>query len=117
MSHERADAAALDHAAAVAASQQRNRARIVAYPPGGPRDVTEDVVTLLDAIHDSMDWGSGFLNREDLVAWKTLADLLGFDAAAVSSADEAIADLAREEQRKRDFAAEMARRQQTQTGI
>jgi hypothetical protein len=114
--NERAEADAQDQVAAAATSRQRNRARVMAQTPGGPRDVTEDIVTLLDAIHGSMDWGSGFLNREDLVAWKTLADLLGFDAVAVGSADEAIAELDREEQRKRDFTAEWAQRQQVQEG-
>lgn len=106
--NEQAEADALDQATAAVASRQRNRARITAETPAGPRDVTEDVVTLLDAIHDSMDWGSGFLNREDLVAWKTLAQLLKFNPDAVEGADQHLQEIERVEQNRR--AAEAALR-------
>ncbi len=89
--NEKRQADAEDQAAAVRATQQRNRAKIVAYPSSGEsQDVTEPVVSLLDSIHNSMDWGSGFLNREELEAWQVLAELLDFDGSAINEVDKKI---------------------------
>jgi len=72
--------------AAKLASQTRVRHQVLIHTSTEDLDVTEHVVTLLDAISSSMDWGSGFLNREDLVAWKTLAEHLAFDQGAIDDA-------------------------------
>jgi len=79
--------------AAKLASEARVRNPVIIMTEDGNYDVTEYVVTLLDAIASSMDWGSGFLNREDLVAWKTLADLLAFDQDAIDDAVKQIRTL------------------------
>lgn len=110
MGHEQAEADAQDRANAAAASQQRNRARITVEIPGGPQDVTEHVVTLLDAITNSLDWGSGFFNREDLVAWRALAQLLNFDADAIEGADQQLQELDRQEQARRESEAKVRER-------
>jgi hypothetical protein len=41
-------------------------------------DVTEDVVTILDAVHHSMDWGSGFLEDHEEESARKLMRALGF---------------------------------------
>src|SRR5215216_7674624 len=110
MDREQAEAAAQDRAAADTASQQRNRARVTVETPGGSQDVTEHVVTLLDAITNSLDWGSGFFNREDLVAWKTLAERLSFDADMIETADEQLRSIAIREQAQRESAARLRER-------
>jgi hypothetical protein len=45
-------------------------------------DAEDQAATLLDAIANSMDWRSGFLNGEDLAAWRAIAQLLDSDAVA-----------------------------------
>jgi hypothetical protein len=64
------------------ASAERRRTRIWAYPdPDGraPVDVTEHVVSLLDMITSSMDWGSEFWGDTDLPSFIELCKLLKFD--------------------------------------
>jgi hypothetical protein len=63
-----------------AATKERRRARIWAYPEGQKRvDVTEEVVSLLDLITTSMDWGSDFWSDADLPSFITLCGLLKVD--------------------------------------
>lgn len=65
------------------ATQNRRRARIWAEPEGAERvDVTEHVVSLLDMITQSMDWGSEFWTDSDLPSFIELCGLLKFDATA-----------------------------------
>jgi len=62
------------------ATADRRRARIWAYPDGGKRiDVTEHVVSLLDMITTSMDWGSDFWTDTDLPSFIELCKLLKFE--------------------------------------
>lgn len=62
-----------------AATEERRRARIWAEPEGEPRvDVTEHVVSLLDMITTSMDWGSDFWTDTDLESFVELCRLLKF---------------------------------------
>lgn len=62
------------------ATAERRRARIWAYPEGGKRvDVTEHVVSLLDMITTSMDWGSDFWTDTDLPSFIELCRLLKFE--------------------------------------
>lgn len=62
------------------ASAERQRTRIFAYPRKGRRvDVTEHVVSLLDMITTSMDWGSDFWTDTDLPSFIELCKLLDFD--------------------------------------
>jgi hypothetical protein len=62
------------------ASAERRRARIMALPEGGQAvDVTEHVVSLLDMITQSMDWGSDFWTDSDLPSFIELCKLLKFD--------------------------------------
>lgn len=37
----------------------------------------EDVKVLLDALHSSLDWGSGFLDAEEIEAWCRVAESYG----------------------------------------
>lgn len=61
------------------ATAGRQRARIVAHPVNGkPVDVTEEVVSILDMIVTSIDWGSDFWSDDDLPAFITLCTLLDF---------------------------------------
>lgn len=63
-----------------ALTEARGRARIIAHPrSGGELDVTEDLVSILDALMQTMDWSSGFLNREDVEAVDKLTALLKFN--------------------------------------
>lgn len=63
-----------------AATAERRRARIWAEPEGEPRvDVTEHVVSLLDMITQSLDWGSDFWTDSDLPSFITLCRLLKFE--------------------------------------
>lgn len=63
-----------------AATQDRRRASIWAYPKGSrPVDVTEHVVSLLDMITMSMDWGSDFWTDTDLPSFIELCKLLKFE--------------------------------------
>lgn len=65
-----------------AATKERRRARIWAEPRDGERvDITEHVVSLLDMITSSMDWGSEFWTDTDLPSFIALCDLLKFDAS------------------------------------
>jgi hypothetical protein len=70
-----------------AASLDRKRCQIMAFSHEEDfewlrrqgTEVTEDVVTLMDLISGSMEWGSGFYDAEDLAAYTRLASLLKFD--------------------------------------
>lgn len=62
-----------------AASVERRRSRFLAITDSGQVDVTEDVVSIMDRITETLDWGSGFFSDEDLAAWYRLADLLKID--------------------------------------
>lgn len=63
-----------------AASSEQRRGAIWAFPhpndSGRPIDVTEHVVSLLDIISMSMEWGSGMYNDNDLPGFVELCDLL-----------------------------------------
>ena len=62
------------------ATDDRRRARIWAEPEGETRvDVTEHVISLLDMITTSMDWGSDFWTDADLPSFITLCKLLKFE--------------------------------------
>jgi hypothetical protein len=62
------------------ASAERRRTKIFACPKGRRRvDVTEHVVSLLDMITTSMDWGSDFWTDTDLPSFIELCRLLDFD--------------------------------------
>ena len=62
------------------ASDERKRTKIYAYPKRGKRvDVTEHVVSLLDMITQSLDWGSDFWSDSDLPSFIELCRLLDFD--------------------------------------
>jgi hypothetical protein len=62
------------------ASAERRRTKIFAYPRGRKRvDVTEHVISLLDMITTSMDWGSDFWTDTDLPSFIELCKLLDFD--------------------------------------
>ncbi len=62
------------------ATAERRRAQIVAHLQGGHRqDVTEDVVSIMDRLTSTLDWGSGFFDDDDLAAFFRLADLLKID--------------------------------------
>jgi len=63
-----------------AASAERRRTKIWAYPRKGRRvDVTEHVISLLDMITQSMNWGSDFWTDTDLQSFIELCKLLDFD--------------------------------------
>jgi hypothetical protein len=58
-------------------SQERRRTRIYACPRSGETtDVTEHVVSLLDMITQSLDWGSDFWTDSDLPSFIELCNLL-----------------------------------------
>ena len=62
------------------ATDERRRTRIWAEPEGEARvDVTEQVVSLLDMITMSMDWGSDFWTDVDLPSFIILCKLLKFE--------------------------------------
>lgn len=62
------------------ASAERRRTKIFAYPKDrAPVDVTEHVVSLLDMITTSLDWGSDFWSDDDLPSFIELCQLLDFD--------------------------------------
>jgi len=70
-------------------------------------DVTEEVKIVLDRLHSSLDWGSGFLCSDDLEAWGTLAGAMGMDVTQIPTMvtyareyEERMASL-RDEQEKR----------------
>lgn len=53
--------------------------RVVAIDDDGvERDVTEGVQVMYDAIYSSMDWGSGFLDAEEVFAILAVARACGF---------------------------------------
>jgi hypothetical protein len=84
MNTEQREAAADALEAFKAASEERRRARIWAEPEGEPRvDVTEHVVSLLDMITMSMDWGSDFWTDVDLPSFIELCSLLKFDPETI----------------------------------
>jgi hypothetical protein len=79
-STEQREAAAAALESFKAATEDRRRARIWAEPEGEPRvDVTEHVVSLLDMITTSMDWGSDFWTDTDLPSFIELCKLLKFE--------------------------------------
>ena len=53
---------------------------IVRAVDGTETNVTEEAKTVLDLLHSSLDWGSGFLSTEDVAAWHRFARALGIDA-------------------------------------
>lgn len=57
------------------ASNRQSRERILT---SGGEDVTEAVVSVLDALHSSLDWGSQFLGDTDVEDATHLMKLLGF---------------------------------------
>ena len=80
--NEKRDAAAEALEAFKTASEERRRARILIYTTENsllPVDITEDVVSLLDMITCSMDWGSDFWCDSDLPSFIKLCDLLKVD--------------------------------------
>ena len=63
-----------------AATAERKRATILAFSGSDPPvNVTEEVVSILDMITTSMDWGSDFWSDVDLPAFITLCSLLKFE--------------------------------------
>ena len=55
------------------------RASLVLRPEGqAETDVTEDVVSVLDALYNSMDWGSGLLEDYEIASAERLMRALGF---------------------------------------
>lgn len=80
MSDERREAAAEALEAFKKATDKYRRAKIVAFPlDGEPVDVTEEIVSVLDMITTSLDWGSDFWSDDDLPAFITLCSLLNFE--------------------------------------
>lgn len=70
-------------------SRERDRPRVII--PCGPLckdDVTEDVVSVLDALKGSLDWGSGFLDDTQLNAANRLMTLLKFECGEEYSTGE-----------------------------
>lgn len=64
----------------IQASKRTARPHITLAPPGEllGQDITEDVVSIVDALINSLDWGSGFLTDEEVQAVSRLARLLNF---------------------------------------
>lgn len=50
---------------------------IVKKLDGTEIDVTEEAKAVLDLLHSSLDWGSGFLSSEEKAAWGRFANALG----------------------------------------
>ena len=73
---ERDDAKAEAEQAVRGDSERIGRPRILVE--GTNQDITEEVVSILDALHNSMDWGSGFLTEEEEQAAEGLMILLRF---------------------------------------
>lgn len=48
---------------------------------------TEDIHHLLDLLSSSMDWGSGFLDDEDVAAWNRVAEATGYPKVAAKTAN------------------------------
>jgi len=71
------------------ATAERRRAKIMAItrPWGASEDITEDVVTIMDQVASSMEWGSGFFSDEDLGAFIRIAGLLKIDLPENLKAD------------------------------
>lgn len=62
------------------ATEERRRAHIIALPEGERwHDITEDVVSLLDMIHSSMEWSSNLWSDTDLYSFIALCNLLKVD--------------------------------------
>lgn len=80
-SDEKRIAAAEALAAYHRATERQKRAEFLAFPANGapPVNVTEEVVSLLDMIVTSIDWGSDFWSDDDLPAFITLCELLKFE--------------------------------------
>jgi hypothetical protein len=53
--------------------------RIIAHRGDAEADVTEAVTKLYDLMVDSMDWGSGFLDAEDVAHIRAVQDACGFE--------------------------------------
>ena len=77
---ERDDAESEAEESARAASAEVGRPRIRVEATN--QDITEEVVTILDALYGSMDWGSGFLTDEETLAAERLMVLLRFTCGA-----------------------------------
>ena len=64
----------------LAISRERQRARVMAHPwYGSPVVITEDAVLVVDALLNSLDAGSGFLDEPTEAAMYRLGTLLRFD--------------------------------------
>ena len=92
----------------------------VTHDDGTTADITEGVQIAYDIAYGSMDWGSGFLDTEEMDAVASLAEACRFPSfeaalASVASAREAQekAQAAREEQARKHAEQDAARRQAT----
>lgn len=59
-------------------------------------DVTEAVQILYDIAHGSMDWGSGFLDNDEMAAVIRFAVLMGWQVPSLPRNSEALLSVARE---------------------
>jgi hypothetical protein len=70
------------------ASLAKRRAGVWIFPhpeePGYPVDVTEHVVSLLDMIVMSIEWGSDYWSDDDLPSFIELCNLLKIDTSGMS---------------------------------
>jgi hypothetical protein len=73
---ERDEAVAEADAANEATSAELNRPRIIVQETG--QDITESIVSILDALDDALNSGSGWLDEEEERATDTLKKLLLF---------------------------------------
>jgi hypothetical protein len=81
---EREVAAAEAHEAQNAASAAVNRPRVYVWDNATEQlagDITEDVVTVVDGLVGSLDWGSGWMTEEEVDAVRRIAKLLRFEGA------------------------------------
>jgi hypothetical protein len=56
----------------------------------GPVDITVHVAAMFDALINSLDWGSGFLDADEVDSLLTVAVLAGFDIGEVRPVEHAI---------------------------
>lgn len=68
-----------------------------------PREITEVVQIMYDIVVDSLDWGSGFLDGEEMERVLELAELCGFE---VSDYNRSFARRQAEEDRERRLTRE-----------
>lgn len=67
-------------------------------PDGSTVNVTEGVQTLYDHVISSMDWGSGFLTKEDAIPIAEIARVCGFESS--EEAERYIHSMEEEERRR-----------------